>query len=217
MFTGIIEEVGTVCASTLLPSGQGRRLKLAAAIFDKEMAPGASICTDGVCLTAVRWQPGYIEVEVGPETLSRTTLGMLGPGDRVNLERALRLSDRLGGHLVSGHVDGVGTVLDAGPRAEAWDVYIGASPELLRYVVDKGSIAVDGISLTVNAVQDRGFFVSLVPHTQARTTLRGKGPGGRVNLEVDIIGKYVHKLLSGYWPAGGGEANLKEHGLVRPE
>jgi riboflavin synthase len=130
--------------------------------------------------------------------VARTTLGKLGQGARVNLERPLRLGDRLGGHMVAGHVDAVGHIAQVAPRAEAVDVTVRAPGELLRYVIEKGSIAVDGISLTVNAVDAGTFTVSLIPHTQTATTLAAKGAGAHVNLEVDLIGKYVEKLVEGY-------------------
>lgn len=217
MFTGLIEDIGRLAGAAALPSGKGRRLRLEAALFQEEVPLGASICTDGVCLTAVSWRPGQIEVEAGPETLSRTTLGSLSIGAPVNLERALRAGDRLGGHLVAGHVDGVGQIERAAARGEAWDVTIATPPQLLRYIVEKGSIAIDGISLTVNAVDARGFSVSLIPHTRQRTTLEGKAAGAAVNLEVDIIGKYVEKLLAGYaQPAKEGLTldKLREHGFA---
>lgn len=221
MFTGLIEDVGQVAARARRDQGLVR-LTLRAALFDEEMPLGASLAVDGVCLTVVAWRPGAAEVEAGPETLARTTLGDLQPGRRINLERAMRLSDRLGGHLVAGHVDAVGAVLCAGPRGDAWDLRVGLPPPLRRYVVDKGSIAVDGTSLTVNQVDDEGFAVSLIPHTQQRTTLVQKQVGQMVNLEVDIIGKYVERLLGAYLPSAGDRPGLtldklKEHGFAAPE
>jgi riboflavin synthase len=136
-----------------------------------------------------------VELVAAAETLGRTTLGALAAGDDVNLERPLRIGDRLGGHMVAGHVDAVGTVASRQARGEAVDLTIAAPPEVLRYVVEKGSIAIDGISLTVNAVDERGFTVSLIPHTQSVTTLARKPIGAGVNLEVDLIGKYVEKLV----------------------
>jgi riboflavin synthase len=157
--------------------------------------------------------------EVGPETLERTTLGELAAGREVNLERPVRVGDRLGGHLVAGHVDAVGQIEKIAPRGEAIDVTVSTPPALLRYIVEKGSIAIDGISLTVNRVDQRGFDVSIIPHTQVATqtatTLTKKGVGARVNLEVDLIGKYVEKLVAGYAPTGGVTLEkLKEHGFV---
>jgi riboflavin synthase len=198
MFTGIVEDVGQVTALSPLPSQQALRLTVRARLLDEEQAPGASLAVDGVCLTVTAWRSGEIDAEVGPETIARTTLGKLGQGAHVNLERPLKLGDRLGGHMVAGHVDAVGHIAQLAPRAEAIDVTVRAPGELLRYVIEKGSIAVDGISLTVNSVDQETFTVSLIPHTQTATTLVGKGTGGLVNLEVDLIGKYVEKLVGGY-------------------
>jgi riboflavin synthase len=174
MFTGIVEDVGQVAQLEPLPSEQALKL------------------------TVRSWRRGEIDAVVGPETIVRTTLGHLGAGASVNLERPLRLGDRLGGHMVAGHVDAVGRIAQVAPRAEAVDVTVRAPGELLRYVIEKGSIAVDGISLTVNAVDEETFTVSLIPHTQTATTLLHKGLGGGVNLEVDLVGKYVEKLVGGY-------------------
>lgn len=214
MFTGLVEDVGRVERIEPLPSGQGRRLAIAAGLLDDELPLGASLAVDGVCLTVTEWARGRIAAVAGPETLERTTLGTLSAGATVNLERPLRLGDRLGGHLVAGHVDGVGRIEAVRPRAEALDLTVTAAPELLRYVVEKGSIAVDGISLTVNRVDARGFDVSLIPHTQGATTLGKKGAGGRVNLEVDLIGKYVEKLCGGFARGGISLDKLKEHGFA---
>jgi len=198
MFTGIVEDVGQIRALVALPSEQALRLTVAASLLDDEQALGASLAVDGVCLTVTAWRRGEVDAVVGPETVARTTLGKLGQGARVNLERPLRLGDRLGGHMVAGHVDAVGQIAQVAPRAEAVDVAVRAPAQLLRYVIEKGSIAVDGISLTVNAVDAETFTVSLIPHTQTATTLAQKGAGAHVNLEVDLIGKYVEKLVGGY-------------------
>ena len=198
MFTGLVEDVGQIRALVALPSEQALRLTVAASLLDDEQALGASLAVDGVCLTVTAWRRGEVDAVVGPETVARTTLGKLGQGARVNLERPLRLGDRLGGHMVAGHVDGVGKIAQVAPRAEAVDVAVRAPAQLLRYVIEKGSIAVDGISLTVNAVDAETFTVSLIPHTQTATTLAAKGTGAHVNLEVDLIGKYVEKLVEGY-------------------
>lgn len=217
MFTGLVEDVGAIRQVEMLGGGgQGaRRLTVATRLADEEMPIGASLAVDGTCLTVVTWSRGQVALVAAAETLACTTLGQLVPGDRVNLERPLRVGDRLGGHMVAGHVDGVGQVAGHGRRGEALDVRISCPVSLLRYVVAKGSIAIDGISLTVNTVDERGFSVSLIPHTQAVTMLAQKAPGAAVNLEVDLIGKYVEKLLEGYrGQAGLTLEKLKENGFL---
>jgi riboflavin synthase len=181
MFTGIVREVGRVVEF------DGSRLVVDAVT---KAAAGDSVAVDGVCLTVV--DDSRLAFDVVPETLSRTTLGGLRPGDRVNIEPSLRAGDPLGGHNVQGHVDGIGHVRSIGDP-----VWIDAPPELLRYCVDKGSITVDGVSLTVAAVHEASFAVALIPHTLAETTLGDLQPGDPVNLEVDVLAKYVEKLLSG--------------------
>jgi len=185
VFTGIVEELGTVVER------DGGRLRVRATTVLGDIELGASIAVNGCCLTAVRWGDDWWEAELTDETWRRTSLGDLRPGDGVNLERPVRLSDRLGGHLVQGHVDGVGEIVDPAPHLR-----VRSAAELLRYVVEKGSITVDGISLTVVDVLDDGFSVAIIPHTQAVTTLGTKGTGDRVNLEVDITAKYVERLLA---------------------
>jgi riboflavin synthase len=215
MFTGLVEDTGRVLRVEALPSGKGRRLVVTARLLDEEQPLGASIAVDGVCLTVTRWSKGEMCADVGPETLERTTLGALSTGNEVNLERPVRVGDRLGGHLVAGHVDAVGQIEKIAARGEAIDVTVATPAPLLRYIVEKGSIAIDGISLTVNRVDAQGFDVSIIPHTQTATTLTKKGVGARVNLEVDLIGKYVEKLVAGYAPVGGVTLEkLKEHGFV---
>ncbi|MCU1373700.1 MAG: riboflavin synthase alpha chain [Actinomycetia bacterium] len=183
MFTGIVEELGTVV------SRQGPKLRLAATTVLDDVEMGASIAVNGTCLTVVAWGDGWWEADVVDETFDRTSLGALQAGDRVNLERPVRLMDRLGGHIVQGHVDAVGTIVTGPP-----DLRIATGAGLLRYVVEKGSITIDGISLTVAAVHPDGFSVAIIPHTAEVTTLGVKGPGDPVNLELDIIAKYVESL-----------------------
>ena len=188
MFTGLVEEVGRVEACA------GGRLRIAATTALDDAGVGDSIAVDGCCLTLVARAKGWWEADLSEETLMRTTLGDLAPGDPVNLERPLRLADRLGGHLVQGHVDAVGEVLAPAP-----DLAVRLPGHLARYVVEKGSIAVDGVSLTVVEATDDVFIVALVPHTVAATTLGTKGAGDRVNLEVDLVAKYVERLVATRW------------------
>jgi riboflavin synthase len=190
MFTGIVEELGTVA------SRDGGRFRFAATTVLDDVTEGASIAVNGVCLTVVAWdlEAGWWEAVAVDETLSRSTLGSLAPGDPVNLERPVRLSDRLGGHLVQGHVDGVGTVTDPAP-----DLRVTLPDGLGRYVVEKGSITIDGVSLTVVDADPDSFSVAIIPHTAAVTTLGRRRPGDGVNLEVDVTAKYVERLLT--WKA----------------
>jgi riboflavin synthase len=158
---------------------------------------GDSVAIDGVCLTVTGMVDGAFTVDVSGETLSRSTLNTLGQGREVNLERALRLSDRLGGHLVSGHIDGVGQILKKEAREPSWFMRIGIDEHLSRYTIEKGSIAVDGVSLTINRCEKGVFEVNIIPQTGRETTIIKKGAGDTVNIEVDLIGKYVEKFLSG--------------------
>ncbi|HZU39660.1 MAG TPA: riboflavin synthase [Solirubrobacteraceae bacterium] len=190
MFTGLVQGIGHVAGS------EGSELGVVLEIespLAAELGEGDSVAVDGVCLTAVAVGDGSFRAEVMNETLSRSSLGGVGRGDRVNLELALRAGDRLGGHFVQGHVDGVGTVTEVAEDGFARRVAVAAGPEVLRYVVEKGSITVDGVSLTVAGVDDRSFTVSLIPETLERTTLGAAGPGDKVNLEVDVLAKYVEK------------------------
>jgi riboflavin synthase len=189
MFTGIIEELGSVAEL------DGGRLRIAASKVLDDVAMGESIAVNGVCLTVVAWGPGWWEADVVEESFSRTALGALRSGDPVNLERPVRLADRLGGHIVQGHVDVVGTIVEPAP-----DLRISMPADLLRYVVEKGSITIDGISLTVASLHADGFSVAIIPHTIAVTTLGHKGPGDPVNLELDVVAKYVESLLEGHRP-----------------
>jgi riboflavin synthase len=197
MFTGIVEGTGTVAAMRRPPAGgAAARLEVEASWPAGELAVGDSVAVDGCCLTVVARTAGGFAADVVAETLRRTTLGRLGAGARVNLERPLALGGRLGGHLVQGHVDGVGRVLERRPAGEGGDeVRVDLPGDLARYVVEKGSIAVDGVSLTVAGVGQGWFAVALVPHTLAATTLGERAPGDPVNLEVDVVAKYVERLV----------------------
>jgi len=193
MFTGIVEEMGVI--KTLDKGVSGTRLSvLASAVLD-DLAVGASISINGACLTVVSVGEREFAVEVSRETLAVTTLGQLAAGTPVNLERAMRVHDRIGGHLVAGHVDGVGSIQNRTPEGNAIVLTIEAPREVLRYCVHKGSITLDGISMTINEVSDRNFSVAVIPHTAKATTLGLKKPGETVNLEADLIGKYVERLL----------------------
>jgi riboflavin synthase len=193
MFTGIIQSTGRVTRSE--PRGGDLRFTLIAPDFDaSDIALGDSIAVSGCCLTVVEREGDTLAFDVSNESLGLTTLGGLGIGDRVNLEKALRLSDRLGGHLVSGHVDGIGTIAAIEPDARSQRWRIAAPHGLMRYIAAKGSVCVDGVSLTVNAVDDDGFEVNLVPHTVAHTTFAERRAGDRVNLEIDMLARYVERL-----------------------
>jgi riboflavin synthase len=198
MFTGIVEELGSVAGR------EGAKLRINASLVLEDVTLGASMAVNGCCLTVVDWgsdgaaacdKPSWWIADVSDESFARTALGSLQVGDPVNLERPVRLSDRLGGHLVQGHVDGVGEIVEAAPNLHV-RVH---DRDMLRYVVEKGSITVDGISLTIVKVLDDGFTVAVIPHTTEVTTLGTKGPGAPVNLEVDMTAKYVERLLA--WKA----------------
>ena len=194
MFTGIIEGLGTI--TSIRSSGQGKQFTIAADFSLEGTEVGDSIAVSGACLTAVVIRGNRFEVDVAPETLSRTILDQASIGERVNLERALRLSDRLDGHLVSGHVDGVGSIKNKRPMGNAIIVSIRAPEPLLRYMIQKGSVAVDGISLTINELHPDGFEVSIIPHTAGLTTIGFKNVGECVNIETDMLGKYVERFIS---------------------
>lgn len=195
MFTGIIEATGTVLRAE--PRGGDLRFTITAPQWNlADVALGDSIAVSGCCLTVVAMDGHALAFDVSNETLSLTTLGDLREGDKVNLEKALRLSDRLGGHLVSGHVDGVGTIAAIDPDARSQRWRIAAPRELMRYIAAKGSVCVDGVSLTVNAVTDESFEVNLIPHTVAATTFGDRHVGDRVNLEIDMLARYVERLHS---------------------
>lgn len=199
MFTGLVEDRGAVVA--VEATGDGARLRVRTRLA-AEVAEGDSIAVNGVCLTATAIADGSFAADAMHETLRRSSLGALEPGSAVNLELALRADARLGGHIMQGHVDGTGTVAAVRDDGFARIVTVAAGPDLLRYVVEKGSIAVDGVSLTVSRVDGTGFDVSLIPETLERTTLGGAEPGRIVNLEVDIVAKYVEKLVAHTAEAG---------------
>lgn len=193
MFTGIVEEMGTI--RSIRKGTHSAVLEIQAKVVLEDIHVGDSIAVNGVCLTATSFTPTTFTADVMHETLNRSSLAALRPGSRVNLERAMAANGRFGGHIVSGHVDGLGTVLSTQKDDNAIWYTIGASPEVLRYVVEKGSITIDGISLTVAKVDGQSFAISAIPHTVAVTVLQDRKPGNKVNLETDIIGKYVEKLL----------------------
>lgn len=194
MFTGIVEELGELRSVT--HQGDSAVLQIHGPLVCSDVAPGDSVSVNGVCLTVVEPADGGFTTDVMGETLARTALGDLRPGSPVNLERALRSDGRFGGHVVQGHVDGTTTVLDRVP-AERWEVVtLALPPDLARYVVHKGSVTLDGVSLTVSAVTEDTFQVSLIPTTLERTTLGRRATGERVNVEVDVLAKYVERLLA---------------------
>lgn len=195
MFTGIIEELGTLRRAERGPVSA--RLHVEARTVLEDARLGESIAVNGVCLTVADFGTGRFTADVMAETLKRTNLGEVRPGERVNLERAMRLGERMGGHLVSGHVDGVGTVVGCEPEGVALVFRIQAPEGVMRYVIEKGSVAVDGISLTVVDHDRETFRVSIIPHTAQMTTLGFKRVGARVNLEADMIAKYVERMLGG--------------------
>ncbi|HSL72882.1 MAG TPA: riboflavin synthase [Ilumatobacteraceae bacterium] len=196
MFTGIVEELGR------LESLDHGRLRIAATDVLTDVTIGDSIAVNGCCLTVVAFGDDWWEADVSDETISRTSLASAQAGDGVNLERAVRVSDRLGGHLVQGHVDAVGEVVDPVP-----DLRVRIPESLMRYVVEKGSVTVDGVSLTVVEPLEDGFTVAIIPHTAAVTTLGAKRPGDLVNLEVDVMAKYVERLVTAYLPGATGDAS----------
>jgi riboflavin synthase len=214
MFTGIVEELGTLRRSERGPVSA--RLHIEARTVLGGVRLGDSIAVNGVCLTVAEFETGRFVADVMAETLRRTNLGELRPGDRVNLERAMRLGDRLGGHLVSGHVDGVGTIVGREPHGIALVFRIRTPGQVLRYVIEKGSVAVDGISLTVIDLDAESFRVSIIPHTAEMTTLGFKQVGEKVNLEADLIAKYVEKMLGAHRDSKGklDTGFLARHGFL---
>lgn len=195
MFTGLVEALGTVRAAE--PDGAGGATLGVAMPFARELTAGESIAVNGCCLTAVHLDGAGCHFQAGPETLAKTNLGRLAAGDRVNLERSLRVGDRLGGHFVQGHVDGLGRIAERLRQGEWETVWFSCPAELAAQMVPKGSVTVDGVSLTVVDVTADGFSVALIPHTLAQTTLGFKQPGAAVNLETDLLAKYVWKCLRG--------------------
>lgn len=194
MFTGIIESLGTI-AALRSTGGEGRRISLDAGLDLSQTHIGDSIAVNGACLTVVELAGSRFSADVSPETMQLTTFGAARVGDRVNIERAMRLSDRLDGHLVSGHIDGTGVVGERQTLANAWVISIEAPEALTEYMIPKGSVAVDGISLTINHCSRHGFTVAVIPHTAAMTTIGLRRVGDRVNLETDMIGKYVARFV----------------------
>jgi riboflavin synthase len=194
MFTGIIEGLGTIAG--IRSSGSGKRLTLEPDFDLTGTNAGDSIAVSGACLTAVQLAGRRFEVDVSPETLARTTLGVARVGERVNLERALRLSDRIDGHLVSGHIDGTGAIDGREAAGNAVIIVVAVPEALMRYMIVKGSVAVDGVSLTISTLEPGRFTVSIIPHTAGLTTIGFKRKGDPVNIETDMIGKYVEKFLS---------------------
>ncbi len=192
MFTGLIQRVGELLRVQPRTSGKSLEIKLAEPWDD--LVLGESIAVDGLCLTVTAFQADRFSVDVSFETLARSTLGAAGPGRRVHLERALRLSDRLGGHMVSGHVDGVATLRSVRPKGEFRELVIDAPSEVMHQVAPKGSVALDGVSLTVNAISGDSFTIAIIPHTLSETTLEAWRPGRKINLETDLVAKYLERL-----------------------
>ena len=219
MFTGIIQAVGEVAA--MQPSGGDLRLRIHTGKLPlDDVALGDSICTNGACLTVIELPGDGYWADVSVETLNFTTLGDLKPGSRVNLEKALMPQSRLGGHIVSGHVDGVGEVVSLQEDARSWRFVLRAPDELARYIAHKGSICIDGTSLTVNAVNGAEFDLNIIPQTMAETIFGEYQPGSRVNLEVDVIARYLERLIQGDAAADPGAAGLSmdtlaENGFLR--
>ena len=212
MFTGLIEDVGTIVK--LERKGDGALLVINHTAVLDDLKLGDSVAVDGVCLTITELNPPSFSAEASAETMRRTTLEAKKPHEKVNLERALRLNDRLGGHLVTGHVDEVGTITSIVPEGSSQKITVAVSPKTNRYVVEKGSVAVDGISLTVNQVRDDRFSVNIIPYTASQTTLTAKGQGDKVNIEADILGKYLERL-AGKKPQGKLDTQfLSEHGFL---
>ena len=213
MFTGLVEEMGVV--QSLIRQPKSASLSVMAQTVLKELSQGESVSVNGVCLTVTGQTDKEFQADVSPETLNVTNLGSLKAGDAVNLERAVRVNSRLGGHLVTGHIDGVGVIRDRKRTEDYMFLKIDLSEELLRYCVRKGSVSIDGVSLTVNEVGLRKIEVAIIPHTAKATTLGLKAPGATVNIECDLIGKYVERLLqSDGSPSRIAQEFLKKKGLL---
>ena len=208
MFTGLVQSLGTI---ERISAGAITDLWVASTFEPADFVMGESISCDGVCLTVVEFQEQRFRVQAAPETLRRSTLGSWGPGTRVNLEKALRAGERLGGHLVQGHVDGVATVLETRPDGATWVMRFSLPSSLAAFFVEKGSVCIDGVSLTVTTVESDSFGVMLIPETLHRTSLGAKRVGAKVNLEADIIGKYVARMVG--LRGGLTEAQLKAAGF----
>ena len=193
MFTGIIEGLGTI--KDIRPSGKGRRIGVTTDFLLEKTKIGDSIAVNGACLTAVSISGSHFEADLSPETLSISTMGNIQAGQRVNIERALCLSDRLDGHIVSGHIDGIGRIVSREQDSNAIRITISVPETLSRYMIRKGSVAVDGVSLTINKCDHQGFEVSIIPHTAKLTTVGFKKTGEMVNIETDVIGKYVERFV----------------------
>jgi riboflavin synthase len=213
MFTGLIEDTGRV--ASFLRRSEAGILVVETQLPTADIAVGDSVAVNGICLTVTATSQSTLTFDVSPESISRTTLGSLSSGSRVNLERALRLGDRLGGHIVSGHVDCEGRLIRSENRSGNHQLQFSLPQEYARYLVEKGSITIDGISLTVNAVSHDGFSVNIIPHTFAATTLGHLAIGDRVNIETDIIGKYVERLTAPWKNSGGlSMKTLAENGFI---
>jgi riboflavin synthase len=220
MFTGLIEGKGTLLRTERL--GQDARMAIQAHYSLDGLTLGESISVDGACLTVVSFRGRDFAVDVSAETLNCTTLGRKPPGCQLNLERALRLGDRLGGHLVTGHVDGIGVLRERSQEGRSWRLLFQVPPDLSRYIIEKGSVAVNGISLTVNGCAEGAFDVNIVPHTYSETTVGSLKIGEEVNVETDLLGKYVEKMLKGFLTSSAARAQsspidttfLRKHGFL---
>lgn len=211
MFTGLIETQGIV--TRVDRAGGGAQMEIYAPEFGRDMALGDSVAVDGACLTIANFARGAFVADVSEETLTKTTLGTARQGTKVNLERALRLSDRLGGHMVTGHIEGMGRLLLRHPAGNSTVYQFQVPPSLMEYIVSKGSVAIDGISLTVAQIRGESFAAAVVPHTEEITTLKDKAIGSAVNVEVDVMAKYVKRFVDLYSSAGDGPATESRRGL----